>query len=101
MRAKLRDGFYKGMDLALGGSGTNVATLSTSDLRRIQTLFSLDVFVPDEDPPANTFMLASVVKASFDGFLGLTSGLAKIALIEQITLFTIYILNYLAYVSQC
>ena len=77
MRAKLRAGFYKGKDLALGGSGTNGATVSSSDMRRIQTLFSLVVFVSDVDPPANTFMLASVVKASFEGFLGLTSGFAK------------------------
>ena len=96
MRANLRAGFYKGLDLAWGGSGTNGATLSSSDLRKIQTLFSLDVFVPDVDPPANTFMLASVVKAPFEGFLGLTSGFAKVELIDQINLCTIYILKYLA-----
>ena len=70
----------------MGGSGTNGATLFSSDIRCIQTSFSLVVFFSDVDPPANTFILASAVEAPFEGFLGLTSGLAKIALIDQITL---------------
>ena len=70
-------------------------------MRRIQTFFSLVVFVSDVDPLANTLMLASVVEAPFEGLLGLTSVLAKIELIDQITLCAIYILYYLAYVSQC
>ena len=66
---------------------------------RIKTLFSLVDFVSDVDPMANTLLLASVVEAPFEDFLGLTSGLTKIALIDQITLCAINILNYLAYIS--
>ena len=89
------------MDLSLGGSKTNWATMFSSDMRMIQTLFSLAVFMSDVHPPSTTLILVSVVKAPFESFLGLTPGLAKIALIDQITLCARYILNYLAWISQC
>ena len=42
---------------------------------------------------ANTFILASAVEAPFEGFFGLTSCLAKIVLMDQITLCARYILE--------
>ena len=52
---------------------------SISDVSRIQTSFPLIVFVSVVDLPENTFLFASAVGAPCDGFLGLTSGFAKIA----------------------
>ena len=64
---------------------------SNSDVRRIQTSFPLIVFVSVVDLPENTFLFASAVGAPCEGFLGLTSGFAKIALRDEMICSKIYL----------
>ena len=52
---------------------------SISDVSRIETSFTLVVFGSVVDLRENMFLLDSAVGAPCDGFLGLTSGFAKIA----------------------
>ena len=60
-------------------------------VRRIQTSFPLVVFVSVVDLRENMFLFASAVGAPCEGFLGLTSGFAKIASVDQIICSKIYL----------